>query len=527
MNKVDPISRKACSCTIGLLIAVGCASSGQEAADAAVSDVPADNPISQAAEIDDYIRSIGALPVAVEEILASEPSAPTEDGDYMCTEQDFQETKQYDSLVAYAANSESLWPGALIRGDAVYSGLFTQLVFDRQPITISLSLVNMDGSKSAVIENPSLSGYRDALGSILASEVTGATPANIYWETEEVHDEGQLTLALGADVSWVTGGVEASFDFASTEVHSRYLVKYVQAYYTVDIDQPQRPSSFLADSVSLDEVQAAMWETNPPVYVSSITYGRMVLFTFESSYSSEELAAALDFAYSGGAYDVNASVNVSSAEILSSSKMTAYIVGGSGGEAAEIFDNYDQLAEFIQSGGDFSLDSPGAPIAYKLAYLKDNSPARLSFADEYTVTTCERVSQELKVTLKSIHVEDDGGDTVKAYGTISAQSDGQTYLLMDKDKDEAVHIDEGETWPSIGVISTEIVKVTPQPGSTVKLRARLYDRNSFIWDGLAKDADLGDESIYLPFEGGWRTEVAINLTGNNAKIVVSVAVEPI
>ena len=36
---------------------------------------------------------------------------------------------------------------------------------------------------------PSLSAYRDALANVLASEITGSTPANIYSEIEEVHSE--------------------------------------------------------------------------------------------------------------------------------------------------------------------------------------------------------------------------------------------------------------------------------------------------------------------------------------------------
>ena len=55
--------------------------------------------------------------------------------------------------------------------------------------------------------------------------------------------------------------------------------------------------------------------------------------------------------------------------------------------------------DFIRSGGDYSKQSPGAPIAYKLSYLGTNKPARLSFTTDYQLKDCERVSQKIKATL--------------------------------------------------------------------------------------------------------------------------------
>ena len=70
-----------------------------------------------------------------------------------------------------------------------------------------------------------------------------------------------------------------------------------------------------------------------------------------------------------------------------------------------------QLLDFIKTGGNYSKESPGAPIAYKLNYLKDNSPARMSETTDYSMTTCDRVSQKVRVVLNSIAVDDAGGDS--------------------------------------------------------------------------------------------------------------------
>jgi thiol-activated cytolysin len=515
-----PATLWTCAAVAGALGLAGCTA---QIDDAVAGDDPAED---RRAAIDDYIRGIGTLPADAPQVVEGETSAPAREGDYSCTRQDLSETRQHDKIVAYAANSETLWPGAIVRGDSVYDGLFTQVVLDREPLAFSVSLENLVGGKSAVMDSPSLSAYRNQLGDILASEINGATPANIYAELEEVHSSEQLSLALGASVSWLgsAASISSSFDFEQSEVRSRYLVKYTQAYFTVDVDQPSAPSDFFSDAVALEDVQTRFEDGNPPAYVSSITYGRMVVFTFESEYSSEELNAALEFAYRGGV-DVTGDVSVTYKDILSSSKITAFILGGSGEEAARSFDSYEALMEFIHSGGNYSRDSPGAPIAYKLAYLADNEPARLSFTTDYTVQDCVRVSQKVRVTLTGITVDDDGGDAgdeLEVYGNIWASAENQVSLFS-RNADNYVAIREGTTWPQASFIAEGILDVVPQPGNVIRLGASLMDA-----DGWADpDDDLGTEVVVAPFETGWRKNVDVLLTGDGARVIVHFSIEPI
>src|SRR4029079_6891215 len=115
------------------------------------------------------------LPVDPAAVVEGPPSEPAPEGDYSCTTQNLREPRQYDRVVAYAANSDSMYPGAIIGADSVLTGLFTQVVLPRAPETISVSLENLGGTKHAVIADPSLSSYRDALSSILDAEITGST----------------------------------------------------------------------------------------------------------------------------------------------------------------------------------------------------------------------------------------------------------------------------------------------------------------------------------------------------------------
>ncbi len=471
-------------------------------------------------EIDQYVRSLPYLPVDAAQVVQGSASQPQRDGDYSCTTENVEETRQYDRIIAYAANSDSLWPGAIVSADSVVSGLFTQIVLPRAPATISVSLENLDGSKRATIKDPSLASYRDALSGILDAEITGSTAANIYSEIEQVHSQQQLDMALGVQASWGLGiaSLKTSFDFSNTQVRSRYVVRYMQAYYTVDLDAPSAPSDVFAPSTSLGEVKTVMDDQRPPVYVSSVTYGRMVLFTFESEYSAEELGAALDFAYSGGA-DVSGDVSVTYKDILSQSKITAFILGGDAGAAVQTIDSYDALIAFIKSGGNYSRQSPGAPIAYKLAYLKDNAPARMSFTTSYDVHDCVRVSQKVKVTLQSIAVDSGGDKTVMGTVDASATSSG---TLFSKDSSDAVVIKQGQSFGSAASpIGEAVIDVVPQPGNAIQLHAALSDK------GLLFTHDLGTEAAAQPFETGWRKTTTLTLTGSGSQVRVVFELTPI
>ena len=102
-------------------------------------------------QIDHYVRSLPYLPVDPAQVVQGSASEPQRDGDYSCTTENLEETRQYDRIIAYAANSDSLWPGAIVSADSVVSGLFTQIALPRAPATISVSLENLGGTKQATI----------------------------------------------------------------------------------------------------------------------------------------------------------------------------------------------------------------------------------------------------------------------------------------------------------------------------------------------------------------------------------------
>ena len=396
---------------------------------------------------DESVRSLSFLdqpePLAQPKELEVVEEPAIEDG-YECSVKSYEAAAEYNEMLLLDPASDVIYPGAVIVGESIATGEYVPIVAERKPLSISVSLQNIEGSPKATVDDPSLSNVRVAINEILSSNVTGGTPAKVSFEVEEVHSQSQLSLALGANYKSALADVSGSFNFSQEDVRSRVIVKFVQAYYTIDIDLPSTPSDLFSELPDLNALGNVS-----PMYVSTITYGRMVLFTAESSVSTTTLEASLKAAFESGAQSGEIEVDSEYEKVIENAKIQATIIGGSGGDAVGAVDGIAGLKEYILGGGDYSKDSPGAPLSYKLRYLKDNSIGNIVLATKYNVRNCERVAFSYRVTAKHIYVNDDGeagpGDFFGDLATWSSQ--GNRHTFWDRSEANDVQIETGNTFP--------------------------------------------------------------------------------
>ncbi len=458
--------------------------------------------------INAYVAQLGTLDVAPEALEPGEPDPSVEVGNFLCTTRRPTETKRFDKIVAFAANSGQMWPGAIVGAESIAEGLFTPKILDRAPLTFSASLEGViSGAVSATVDSPSLSAFREAMSTILQQTLTGQTAANIFSQIEEVHSAQQVSFALGVNVQWLLGGIESTLGFDDTTKRSRFVVNFTQSYYTVDVDPPGSAAEFFSPETTVDDAMNEFGE-EPPAYVSSVTYGRLVYFVITSQNESSEMRAALEYGF-GGAATVDGSVSMTHEEVLGNSEITAYILGGEGDVAAQAVHGIEELRNFINSGGTWTKQSPGAPIAYKLAYLHDDSPARYALTTDYEVEECDRVVQDVRVAVQHLHVAntgDDNGTELEIFGTIAVEDgDGEMYPLWSRDAADFVTIGLGQNWPATGELASAVVPVTPEPGESFVLWVDLYENDS-IWG----NEDLGQQIVAQEFEDGWRATFPVS-----------------
>jgi thiol-activated cytolysin len=502
-----------------------------------VIDAPPDNEPAvqdQPGEVDQYLKSLPYLPVSDPKPKTELPCdgacpAPIQDGDYYCTYKHYTETAQFDRFVAFQPNSATLWPGDVVRGKEAQDGLLTPVGVELAPVTFSISLENIAASPVGHMDKPSLSAFRDARNAILASELTGVTPATFEFEITEIHSASDLALAVGGGIKWPGGSsLAGSFDFSTNEKTTKVLVNFVQSYYTIDVDTPVKPSAFFGPNVTVAELKKFVDTTSPPLYVQSITYGRRVLFTVETNEKVENIKAALKAAYKG-AIKADAKVSTEYQQMLSKSNIKAFVYGGSGTAATGAVGGLEGLLDYIKQGGDYSKDSPGAPIAYKLAYL-DNAVAKLAFTTEYTEQQCEKTRATLRIELIGFqHVSgDDTGENVELTGELKLRYPTPNAPVNSCDEGGAVatvwslpggHVSfkKTTTYKPANPIVVYVHDVPVGDTQNICLSSHMLEVD---WPNeLSADDDMGTVSQLINAKQGWSGDRVLHMYGKGSLAV--------
>ncbi|NUO51096.1 MAG: hypothetical protein HOV80_19745 [Polyangiaceae bacterium] len=454
---------------------------------------------------------------------------PEQDGTTYCSYKRYTETGQFDEFVAFQPNSATLWPGTVVRGADAQNGLLTPIGVDLAPVTFSLSLENLHSSPVGEMEKPSLSAFRESISAILADGATGATPAALDFSVVEVNSASQLSFALGAEVSWPGGpDIAASFSFDSTERKTKILVNFTQAYYTVDVDTHTKPSDFFAPGTTIDDLEPWMDQESPPVYVQSITYGRRVIFSVQTNRSASEVKAALEASYSAaGAVSAGLSVSEEQQQVLDESEIRAFVLGGSADDATGAIAGFEGLIEYIKQGGSYSKESPGAPIAYKLAYL-DNAVTKLAFTTDYSERSCVKNEADVRVDLSRIkHVSggDGPGDNLELFGNIRVRyptknnpvvdcnTGGEVAYLWQLSSDQYMSLAEGGIWTPSAATFVDLEAVPVSDDAKMCFVAVMWESDSPFGND-----DFGIAGLLVSFKEGWPGEhhVVTHGSGENS-----------
>ncbi|MBK6519731.1 MAG: thiol-activated cytolysin family protein [Polyangiaceae bacterium] len=525
---------------LGLLFFAGCI--GKSEIDNQQNDI---EDTTDSSAVDEFLSNVPKLGVADSQDkteIDCDDVCPSDeqDGDAFCTYTRYTETAQFDEFVSFQPNSATLWPGVVVQGRDAQNGLLTPVGVDLAPVTFSLSLENIGASPVGEMSDPSLSSFREARNEILAQGVTGATAAALDFEIVQVNSESQLSVALGANVSWPGGpDIAASFSFDSSSEKTKILVNFTQAYYTVDVDTPNKPSEFFVDGTTVEDLKPWVDADNPPLYVQSITYGRRVIFSLQSDRSASEVKAALEASYQGVVAEGGVNISAEHREVLEQSTIRAFVLGGSGEEATGAIHGFEGLIEYIESGGSYSQDSPGAPIAYKLAYL-DNAVTKLAFTTDYAERTCVKNRGNVRFDLSSIkHVAGgDPGGNVELFGQVVVRYPTPTSRVEDCNTGGELAwlwLMEDGSWISL----PEQTTYTPPSAQYIEIENMPIDADQRIcviadmWeeDGstneLSADDDFGIAGLLLGFDdwAGSHHVVTHGTGDNSVDVGVNVAVE--
>lgn len=426
-------------------------------------------------------------------VAQGDASTATQNG-WRCTSQSFKASEGFNEL--NVMGQVPFYPTMLCDGKSIATGGNKAIICDRNPWTISTDL-NTNGSPTEIVEHPEqLSSYREALQRLLnRANFSAPPPANVSFEIDSVYSSEQAQMLSGANFGGWGAKVSANYNFGNESTRGRLLVKFVQRYYSVDMNDPANPCDLFDTLPDLRPFGTS------PMYVSSVIYGRVAYLMVESSHSMDSLAWAINASYSGFGYDGGLSVHYKAKNIVNSAKIRGFILGGNGNDAVGAIDGFEGLKAYIMGGGNPSLNSPGAPIAYKFKNLVDGSDVRIVLSSEYTIRTCDNVGEIITAPGYPSEIFQ-CGMLLEGFGPDNEYHEGQEFggngpevigsFLLKVENANEVHLIVDVTWEetaenhSMAVAHIDQVVYTAPPGKILGAFPDL-DKASFFYTDQATD----------------------------------------
>ena len=345
-----------------------------------------------------------------------------------------------------------------------------QISLDRSKGSISVDLPGMVGGDSYVDANPTASGMQEGVNTLLNRwhekyAAKNPAPARMQYESTSAYSMNQLKAKFGSDFEKV--GVNLKIDFEAVNKGEKQVevVDFKQIYYTANFDAPKNPSDVFAPGVTVDQLKArGIDENTPPVYVSSVSYGRQMYVKFETTSKSTELKAAINAVIKG----VPIKAESEWARVLKNTTVTVSIVGGNADGAARVVTGtVEDLKKLIQEGATFSTQNPAVPISYKTAFLKDNQVATIQSNTDYIET---KVTSYKNGYLKLHHK---GAYIARYY----VYWDEVTY---DKDGVESIR---SRQWEDNGKNRTAGFQTELQfKGNVRNIRVKIQEKTGLVWE---------------------------------------------
>ena len=186
----------------------------------------------------------------------------------------------------------------------------------------------------------------------------------------------KLLFDLGVDVRYGAVSVNGQLSTNTSTTKNYVFAVFRQKFYDVSFQAPAMPTDVFRDHENFTDPLNQIVPGNPPLLVSKVSYGRMILFRAESEQSTSDISAALNAAYNGGA-SVKVNSKLTASQVLNATQISYIVVGGNAANAlkpiaASNGDMYTAVRNAIaaESAANYSAANPGVPISYTLTYLK-------------------------------------------------------------------------------------------------------------------------------------------------------------
>jgi thiol-activated cytolysin len=360
---------------------------------------------AQRADLDQYVRSLTYDPrllLAVKEDGSQQTLPAYEQKDnavVICTNQKKGADKSVSEVTVLAPTAGVIYPGALVRvNQALAAGKPEPITVSRAPLVFSLDLPGLGAQASRRIEQASHSKVQAAMDDVIGQWFAGAaakgyrTRGKASLKIEKAETKEQVAIKLGLNAKWMDNEITSNVDTHIRSGKTTHFALYRQVFYSAIADAPSQPSAVFAAHAPLDEIRQQTDAKSPPGFVRSVDYGRLVLVRIDTDFAvaTADVEGMMKYVSESGS-EFKADTDNKFERIARNSRFTAVVLGGSAADAARIFrpNGLKELYTLIERGAEFSKANPAVPIAYTVAFLKNQELATMAFSTEYIDTACK------------------------------------------------------------------------------------------------------------------------------------------
>lgn len=300
-----------------------------------------------------------------------------------CTTKNYDIKSNPEKILLHGIDASHSWPGAVLQGGLYRDGTLRSLNVageHREPVTVIIKNVynNSGESSSRTVENPSQSTISDAVNDMIVTGFNDDLPlgGSVTLSIQETKDASRSLLKgkLSARYGTVKGSLQTSVN--RSQSYNSIMINLTQNLFDVVVQEPPSKEAWfndafyqeaLADKIANGEIS----ETNPPVYVSKITYGRILNYTMSSTASSSELRAIAKLSQKTLIANASLQLSTNQQKVQDNIDTTIAQLGGNATSAISAANSGDWGAYFAE---DLSLTA-AVPISFEFKNLNDNSPA--------------------------------------------------------------------------------------------------------------------------------------------------------
>ncbi|MFX1705833.1 thiol-activated cytolysin family protein [Chitinophaga sp. CC14] len=290
-----------------------------------------------------------------------------------------------NEFVVNTTNSNTVYPGSIIKGSSIEAFTLNPVLGYGRPVTVSVSIPTSPVKVSRTLPLASPSGMFQMVREALTTDFAGAAGASrLNFEMKSFSYYQELKTLYGynskSNLLFVSNVTSGDKDLAKISRTTGIMVKFLQQNFTVDMDLPE-------DGQLIDRnVDPAVFDGYAPLYVSSVTYGRLGIMTIETNAEQARAEEVFRKAFSVlGIVNGGNSLTSEEQALIDASEIKVSVAGVPGEEGVQLVMGVQGLSALLAKGMTYTAQTPGVPIVFKMRKVEDDANFAAPFQVNYGI----------------------------------------------------------------------------------------------------------------------------------------------